>query len=84
MHKPTDTENKKINERREEVQSDLLHDLPDWLQEFKENLVDGVNIETLPILLMNYQWSREQKWNRVRVSTVFILTSQKTQFVISA
>ena len=25
-------------------------------------------IETLPVLLMNYQWSREQKWNRVRVS----------------
>ena len=23
-----------------EVQSDLLHDLPDWLQEFRENLVD--------------------------------------------
>ena len=35
MHKPTETENKK-NEGREEVQSDLLHDLPDWLQEFRE------------------------------------------------
>ena len=22
-----------------------------------------MNIETLPVLLMNYQWSREQKWN---------------------
>ena len=41
------------------------------------NLVDEVvlqshgesqsrDIETLPVLLMNYQWSREQKWNRVR------------------
>ena len=28
------------NERREEVQSDLLHELPGWLQEFRENLVD--------------------------------------------
>ena len=28
------------NEGRKEVQSDLLHDLPDWLQVFKENLVD--------------------------------------------
>ena len=28
------------NEGREEVQSDLLHDLPDWPQEFKEHLVD--------------------------------------------
>ena len=40
MQKPTETENKKKNEGREEVQSDLLHDLPDWLQDFRENLVD--------------------------------------------
>ena len=53
----------------------------------KENLVDEsvlgespgethrMNIETLPVLLMNYQWSRKQKWYRARVSMVFILTS---------
>ena len=40
LHKPTETENKNNNEGREEVQSDLLHDLPDWLQEFREILVD--------------------------------------------
>ena len=40
LHKPTETENKNKNEGREEAQSDLLHDLPDWLQEFRENLVD--------------------------------------------
>ena len=39
MHKPTETENKNKNEGREEVQSDLSHELPDWLQEFRENLV---------------------------------------------
>ena len=33
LHKPTETENLKKNEGREEVQSDLLRDLPDWLQE---------------------------------------------------
>ena len=33
LHKPKETENTNKNERREEVQSDLLHDLPDWLQE---------------------------------------------------
>ena len=33
-------ENTNNNEGREEVQSDLLHDLPDWLQEFRESLVD--------------------------------------------
>ena len=32
------TKNK--HEGREEVQSDLLHALPDWLQDFRENLVD--------------------------------------------
>ena len=39
-HEPTETENKNKNEEREEVQNDLLHELPDWLQEFRENLVD--------------------------------------------
>ena len=40
LHKPTETENKNENEGFEEVHSDLLHDSPDWLQEFRENLVD--------------------------------------------
>ena len=40
MHRSTETENTNKNERREEVHSDLLHDLPDWLQDFREILVD--------------------------------------------
>ena len=40
IHKPTETENRHKSEGREEVQSDLLHDLLDWLQEFLEILVD--------------------------------------------
>ena len=40
QHKQTETENKNKNERSEEVQSDPVHDLPDWLQEFGKNLVD--------------------------------------------
>ena len=39
-HKSTETENTNKNEGCEEVQSDLFHELPDWLQEFTENLVD--------------------------------------------
>ena len=39
LHESTETENKNKNEGREEAQSDLLHELPDWLQEFGENLV---------------------------------------------
>ena len=40
LHRSTETENTHKNEGREEVQSDLLHVLRDWLQEFRENLVD--------------------------------------------
>ena len=40
MHKPTETDNKNKNEGREVVQSDLLHELLDWLQELREDLVD--------------------------------------------
>ena len=85
LHEPTETENKNKNEGREEVQSDLLHDLPDWLHEFRENLVDEststepwetlrLRIKTLPSHFMNFQWSREHKWNQLRVSTVSIRT----------
>ena len=42
------------------------------------------HINTLPALLMNYQWSREQKWYRAQVSTVSILTSGKTKIVTYA
>ena len=40
LHETTETENKNKSEGHEEAQSDLLHELPDWLQEFRENLVD--------------------------------------------
>ena len=40
LHRSTETENTSKNEGREEVHGDLLHDLLDWLQEFRENLVD--------------------------------------------
>ena len=65
----------------EDLRGDPLHELPDWRQEFRENLVDeststepwdtqSREVKTLPSHLMNLQWSREQKWHRVRVSTV--------------
>ena len=44
LHESSNAENKKKHEGREEVHSDLLHDLPDWLQGFKENLVDERNL----------------------------------------
>ena len=40
MHETTETRNKTKNGDSEEVQRDLSHELPEWLQEFRENLVD--------------------------------------------
>ena len=40
LRESTETENTNKNDGHEEVQSDLLHDLPDWLREFTEFLVD--------------------------------------------
>ena len=75
LHGFTETENKNTNEKREEVQRDISHELPDWQQKFRENLVDeststepsrnpSKEVKTLPSHLMNVR--REQKWNQVR------------------
>ena len=39
-------------------------------------------VKTLPSHLMNFQWSRKQKWNRFRASTVYIRTFRRTKNVI--
>ena len=46
LQKPAETEIPNTNEDDEEVQSELLHELPDWLQEFRENLVGENTSET--------------------------------------
>ena len=43
-----------------------------------------LRIKTLPVLLMNSQWSREQKWNRTRARIVSTSTFGGTQIAISA
>ena len=53
-----------------------------FLQRHGETL--SLDIETLPAVLMSYQWSREQKWNRVRVSIVSTRTFRRTQIARSA
>ena len=37
-----ETENTNKNEDDEELRSELLQDVPEWLQDFKENLVDKI------------------------------------------
>ena len=44
----------------------------------------SLDIETLPVLLMNYQRSREQKWNQVRLSIVSTRTLRRTQIAKTA
>ena len=39
-HGPAETENPFSNDDNVDVQGNLSHDLPEWLQEFKENLAD--------------------------------------------
>ena len=61
VRRSTETENTYKNKGREEVQSDLLHDLADWLQEFRENLVDESSPsepqETLRLMIFQfYAW----------------------------
>ena len=41
-------------------------------------------VKTLPSHLMNFKWSREQKWKWVRVSTVYFRTLRRTPIVTSA
>ena len=40
LHETTETENKTNNGEHEDVQRDISHELLDWLQEFRETLVD--------------------------------------------
>ena len=96
QHKPAETENKNTNAGHEEAQSDLLHDLPDWPQDFRENLVD----ESSPTKPRRNPAPKDQdtsrsshelpmgvaskKWNRVRVSIVSTRTFRRTQIAISA
>ena len=49
---------------------------------FGETWCRGVH--TLPVRLMNLQWSREYTWNRVRVSTVYLRTFPRIRIVKSA
>ena len=40
LRDPAEIENKNKNKESKKVQRDISHELPDWLHEFSENLVD--------------------------------------------
>ena len=87
--------NKNKNEGREEAQSDLLHDLPEWLKDFREDLVDesspseargnpAPKAQDTSSSPHELPMSREQKWKRARVSIESTRTFRRTQIAISA
>ena len=47
LHESTKTENQNKNEEPKKAQRDISHEFPDWLQEFRENLVDESTSEEL-------------------------------------
>ena len=47
LHESAETENQNGNRESKEVQRDTSHELPGWLQEFRENLVDESTSEEL-------------------------------------
>ena len=79
-HGPAETETQNKNDDDEELQSGELQGVPssrmDWLMKVFQNT------ETLPVQIMNYFQSCEQKW--YRASTAFLLTSRRTEIAISA
>ena len=52
LHESTETENQNKNEESKEAQRETSHELPDWLQEFRDNLVDESTSEELRRELM--------------------------------
>ena len=80
---PTETENTHENQDTELARRGLLRDLPEWLQEFLENLVgERVPVHTdAPASLSRVSFRAAEKW--YRVSTVLKLTSRRTDTATS-
>ena len=88
LTKPTKIQKPNKNESHDQVQGDPCHsDIPEWLQEFRENLVDDRVPEHRDLRASSsHDSSLEPKlWEvRIWVNTVLILTSLKTEIAKSA
>ena len=58
---PAETENPNKNDDNEEVRGNLSHDLPEWLEEFKENLVDDSVPEHRDVPTPSHELSSEPR-----------------------
>ena len=89
-HESTETKSRNKNRESKEVERNISHELPDWPQEFMENLVDGSTSEGRRGDLMkrsahtsssSHEPSMEHTWNRVLVSTVYLRTFRRIRIV---
>ena len=83
-HEPAETENSHKNDHDEELQSDQLQDVPDWLQEFRHGLVDESIPEHRHASGSSHELPLEPRQRWYRVSTAFLLTSRRTEMATSA
>ena len=86
LHEPTNIQKPNKNEDQERVRGDPCHsDIPEWLQQFRENLVDeGVPEHRDSNASSSHEPSLEPVRLWIWVGTVFILTSRKTDIARSA
>ena len=77
---PPETEKPHENEDTDRVRGDPLHDLPEWLEEFKVNLVAERVPEdrTAPASSSRESASKAAEENGIGQATVFILSSRRT------
>ena len=68
----------------EELQSDELQGVPDWLQEFRHGLVDESVPEHRDVSSSSHEFPSEPRAKWYRVSTAFLLTSRRTESAMSA
>ena len=80
LHKPSEIPKPNQNEDHEQARGIPLHsDIPDWLQEFRENLLDETVLEP-----RNSHASSSHGSRKVVPGTVLLLTSRKTEIARSA
>ena len=81
LHGSAEIENTQTMTKNYREMSCKVCQMGNWSSSMDRLMKVFQNINTLPVLLMNYLWSREQKW--YRVNRTFSLISRKTGIAIS-
>ena len=81
LHGSAEIENTQTMTKNYREMSCKVCQMGNWSSSMDRLMKVFQNIDTLPVLLMNYLWSCEQKW--YRVNRTFSLISRKTGIAIS-